>query len=66
MLYMEDARRAFSEACGTFNRYNSESEFYHRLAQMIPNRVDVDTLMLDSVLHMNLLMNLEKNLILKY
>lgn len=46
MLYMEDARRAFSEACGTFNKYNSESEFYHRLAQMIPNRIDVDTLIL--------------------
>lgn len=46
MLYMENARTAFAEACGTWNKYNSESEFYHKLAQMIPNRVDVDTLIL--------------------
>lgn len=46
MLYMENARSAFAAASGTLDEYNSESEFYHRLAQMIPDKVDVDTLIL--------------------
>jgi len=46
MLYMENARKAFSEACGVFRKNNQESQFYHKLALMIPDRVDVETLIL--------------------
>lgn len=46
MLYMENARKAFSQACGNWQRENTESKFYHELALMIPDRVDVDTLIL--------------------
>lgn len=43
---MEDARKAFAQASSVFDSYSSESEFYHKLAQMIPNKIDVDTLIL--------------------
>ena len=46
MLYFENAKESFESACGTFNRYNSESEFYHKFARMIPDKIDVDTLVL--------------------
>ncbi len=46
MLYMDNARACFSEASGSWNEYNPECQFYHKLAQMIPNRVDIDTLIL--------------------
>lgn len=46
MLYMDNARKAFSEAYDTFNDYGEASRFYHRVAQMIPNKIDVDTLIL--------------------
>lgn len=46
MLYMDNARKAFSEACDTFNEHGDTSNFYHKIAQMIPDRVDVDTLIL--------------------
>lgn len=46
MLYFENAKENFESASGTINRYNSESEFYHKFAKMIPDRIDVDTLVL--------------------
>lgn len=46
MLYMDNARKMFSEACSSFNCENIEAEFYHNFAQMIPDRIDVDTLIL--------------------
>ena len=46
MLYFENAKESFESACGTFNRCNSESEFYHKFARMIPDKIDVDTLVL--------------------
>lgn len=46
MLYMENAKEHFESACGTFENDNTESLFYHRFANMIPNRIDVDTLVL--------------------
>lgn len=46
MLYFENAKESFAAASGTLNRYNSESEFYHRFATMIPDKIDVDTLVL--------------------
>ena len=46
MLLFENAKESFEAASSTMNKYNSESEFYHRLAKMIPDTVDVDTLVL--------------------
>ena len=46
MLFLENARESFGSASGTINRYNSESVFYHKFAKMIPDRIDVDTLVL--------------------
>lgn len=46
MLYFENAKESFAAASETFNSYNSESEFYHRFAIMIPDKIDVDTLVL--------------------
>ena len=46
MLYFENAKESFESACGTLERNNTESEFYHRFAQMIPDKIDVDTLVL--------------------
>lgn len=46
MLFFENAKESFELASGTINRYNSESEFYHKFAEMIPDRIDVDTLVL--------------------
>ena len=46
MLYFENARENFSSATGVLDSYNSESEFYHKFANMIPDKVDVDTLVL--------------------
>ncbi len=46
MLYMEDAKVAFASACGTIERDSEEAMFYHRFANMIPNRIDVETLVL--------------------
>lgn len=46
MLYFENAKESFESASGILNRYNSESEFYHRFARMIPDTIDVDTLVL--------------------
>ena len=46
MLFFENAKESFESASGTINRYNSESEFYHKFAKMIPDRIDVDTLVL--------------------
>lgn len=46
MLILENAKECFGAATGTLNRFNKESEFYHKLAEMIPDKVDVDTLVL--------------------
>ena len=46
MLYFENAKKSFAAASGIFDKNNPESEFYHRLATMIPDRIDVDTLVL--------------------
>lgn len=46
MLFFENAKESFEAACGTINGYNSESEFYHKFAKMIPDKIDVDTLVL--------------------
>lgn len=46
MLFFENAKESFESASGTINRDNSESEFYHKFAKMIPDRIDVDTLVL--------------------
>lgn len=40
MLYFENAKESFAAASGTL------SEFYHRFATMIPDKIDVDTLVL--------------------
>lgn len=46
MLYFENAKKSFEAASGINGRYNAESEFYHEFARMIPDRIDVDTLVL--------------------
>ena len=47
MLYFENAKECFESAHETIlGRENAESEFYHRFARMIPDKVDVDTLVL--------------------
>ena len=46
MLYLENAKEHFASATDLFDRYNYESRFYHRLATMIPDKIDVDTLVL--------------------
>lgn len=46
MLYFEGAKKSFESAHGTLRKDNIECEFYHKFAQMIPDRVDVDTLVL--------------------
>lgn len=46
MLYFENAKECFESASGTIYSYNLESEFYHEFARMIPDKVDVDTLVL--------------------
>ncbi len=46
MLYFENAKKSFASARGNFNKNNIESEFYHKFARMIPDKVDVDTLVL--------------------
>lgn len=45
MLYLENARNNFSAAGSTFAG-DGESSFYHRVALMIPDKVDVNTLIL--------------------
>lgn len=45
MLYLENARNNFSAAGSNFTG-DGESSFYHRVALMIPDKVDVDTLIL--------------------
>lgn len=45
MLYLENARNSFSSASGLFGK-GSEGKFYHNLSLMIPDKVDVDTLIL--------------------
>lgn len=46
MLILENAKKSFACACGNLDRYNSESEFYHKIAEMIPENIDVDNLIL--------------------
>lgn len=46
MLLFENAKESFASASGTFDRYNLECEFYHQFARMIPDRIDVDSLVL--------------------
>lgn len=47
MLYFENAKECFKSAHGTiFGGENSESKFYHEFSRMIPDKVDVDTLVL--------------------
>lgn len=45
MLYLENAKECFASACSD-NRNNIESQFYHKFSHMIPNRIDLDTLIL--------------------
>lgn len=46
MLYFENAKESFASATGVIDEYNLESKFYHEFAEMIPDKVDVDTLVL--------------------
>lgn len=46
MIFFENAKESFYSASGTINKYNSESKFYHNFARMIPDKIDVDTLVL--------------------
>ena len=46
MLFFENAKESFESASGVFNKCNSESQFYHKFAKMIPDKIDVDTLVL--------------------
>lgn len=46
MLFLENAKECFESAGGTINRRNLEVEFYHSFAKMIPDKIDVDTLVL--------------------
>lgn len=46
MLFFENARESFESASGTWSKYTPESKFYHKFAQMIPDKIDVDTLVL--------------------
>lgn len=46
MLYLEDAPKCFEEARTLFYGNGHEAEFYHQLAHMLPDVVDVDTLIL--------------------
>ncbi len=52
MLYLENARNNFSAAGSHFGA-DSECSFYHRLALMIPDKVDVDTLILAMKIALN-------------
>ncbi len=45
MLYLENARNNFSAAGSNFFE-GGESNFYHKIALMIPDKIDVDTLIL--------------------
>lgn len=46
MLYIENAKKAFSSAASIMGIRNAETEFYHRFAEMIPDTIDIDTLIL--------------------
>lgn len=46
MLFFENAKESFKQATPTIVEHSSESEFYHKFAQMIPDKIDVDTLVL--------------------
>lgn len=46
MVILENAKKSFAAACGNLSKYCSESEFYHKIAEMIPERIDVDNLIL--------------------
>lgn len=46
MLYFENAKDSFSSATSNWGEYSEEARFYHRFAQMIPDKIDVDTLVL--------------------
>lgn len=47
MLYFENAKESFEKAHGSiFGDENAERNFYHKFARMIPDKVDVDTLVL--------------------
>lgn len=45
MLYLENARNSFSAASSIFG-HGGEEKFYHNLSLMIPDKIDVDTLIL--------------------
>lgn len=45
MVYLENARNKFSSATRNFSG-DGEGNFYHKIALMIPDKVDVDTLIL--------------------
>lgn len=46
MLYLENAIKLFASATNTFGEDCNAEIFYHQLAKMIPDTVDVDTLLL--------------------
>lgn len=46
MSILEDAKERFASACGILDGDNVESKFYHDFARMIPDSMDVDTLVL--------------------
>ena len=46
MLKLENAKKSFKSAKGIFKGKNSEANFYHQLAHMIPDTIDVDNLVL--------------------
>lgn len=45
MFYLENAKEHFALACGNFGE-NSESVFYHKIANMVPDCVSVEGLIL--------------------
>lgn len=46
MLYLENAIECFASATSIFGRDGTEEYFYHRFANMIPDTIDIDTLIL--------------------
>ncbi len=46
MLFMENAREHFAMASSIIDCHSEEVNFYHRFAEMIPDRINVDTLVL--------------------
>ena len=46
MLVLENAREGFAQAHDSFSDHTEEVNFYHTLSRMIPDRIDVENLIL--------------------